>query len=161
MSNSQVLKSSSREPKSSSRELMSSSQILQSNSREPKSSSQVLKNSSREPMNYSQEPMSYSREPNSNSREPIEVIPNQSAKSTPDCAPNPTANELRSNQASPINRTKVRKRLPIQFNAVAPKSNRSFQCSSLHLLHQSALQSRTGSQQKIKKGQFKSEVHHL
>ena len=130
---------------------MSNSRQLQSSSWEPNSSSRELQSNSREPMNYSREPMSDSREPNSNSREPIEVIRNQSAKSPPDCAPNLTANKLRSSQASPINRTKARKRLPIQFNAVAPKSNRSFQCSSLHLLHQSALQSRTGSEQKIKK----------
>ena len=136
MSRSQVLQSSSREPMTSSREPMNYSQELQSNPREPKSNSRELQ--------------SNPREPNSNSREPIKVIRNQSAKSTPDCAPNPTANELRSSQASPINRTKARKRLPIQFNPVAPKSNRSFQCSSLHLLHQSALQ-RTGSEQKIKK----------
>ena len=143
---------------SNSRQLQSSSQELQSYSREPNSSSQELQSYSREPMSNPREPMSNPREPMSNPREPmskprepIEVIRNQSAKSTPDCAPNPTANELRSSQASPINRTKARKRLPIQFNAVAPKSNRSFQGSSLHLLHQSALQSRTGSQQKIKK----------
>ena len=136
---------------SNSRQLQSSSQELQSYSREPNSSSQELQSYSREPMSNPREPMSNPREPMSKPREPIEVIRNQSAKSTPDCAPNPTANELRSSQASPINRTKARKRLPIQFNAVAPKSNRSFQGSSLHLLHQSALQSRTGSQQKIKK----------